>query len=128
MRTANLREWVGRDDNAKIPPRVMLRVFQRTNGNCAKCTRALLPGHWACDHIVALVNRGKHAESNLQALCVSPCHSQKTKSDVAEKSAVYHKAAKHVGISLRKGPKMQSRGFDRRPAQRTASRPLERRT
>lgn len=128
MRTANLKEWIGKTDDSAIPPKVRLRVFQRTNGKCAKCTRQLLPGHWACDHIIALVNGGKHAESNLQALCVSPCHSQKTAADVAEKSAVYHKAAKNIGISFRKGPKMQSRGFDRRPPQRTASRSSERRT
>lgn len=128
MRTANLKEWIGRDDNAKIPPRVRLRVFEKHKGICHLSGRKIASGEpWDCDHVTALVNGGEHRETNL-APALRDKHREKTKADVAEKSAVYHKAAKHVGISFRKGPKMQSRGFERRPAQRTATRPLERRT
>ncbi len=91
-------EWTSKNDDAAIPPRVMLRVYMRFNGVCPKCSRILQHGKWACDHVVALVNGGKHAESNLQPLCVSPCHSQKTKADVAEKSRVYRKRAAHLGL------------------------------
>jgi 5-methylcytosine-specific restriction enzyme A len=94
----NVEEWIGKTDDQAIPPRVRLRVFERTSGNCAECTRRLQPGGWACDHIVALVNGGQHRESNLRALCNEPCHSSKTAQDVAEKSKVRRKRAKHVGI------------------------------
>lgn len=98
--------WVAKHDDEAIPARVQLRVFQRFNGICPKCTRKMEPGKWQCDHIIALVNGGGHAESNLQPLCASPCHSQKTKADVAEKSRVYRKAANHAGIKTRKGRPM----------------------
>lgn len=96
--TRSMPPWTAKHDDEAIPPRVRLRVFQRHDGNCAKCTRPLFPGHWACDHIVALANGGKHAEINLQPLCTNPCHSEKTAADVAEKSMVYRKRAKHLGI------------------------------
>ena len=117
-------EWIAKQDDAAIPPRVRLRVYLRTNGDCAKCGRRLVPGHWACDHIVALVNGGEHRESNLQALCVSPCHSQKTALDVREKSKVYRASAKDAGITLRKRPKIRSPGFRKAEPQRSASRPI----
>lgn len=119
-------EWTGKTDDTAIPPRVRLRVFMQHNGDCAKCGRRLVPGHWAVDHIIALANGGRHAESNLQALCNSPCHSAKSRLDVAEKSKVYRAAAKDAGI--RKPSRIKSAGFRKAPAQRSASRPIERRT
>lgn len=124
--TRALENWIGKTDDAAIPARVKVRVFKRYDGICPKCTRKMEPSKWQCDHIVALVNGGKHEEANLQPLCTSPCHSQKTKADVAEKSATYRKTAKHIGVDLRKGPKIQSPKFQKRPAQRTASRPIDR--
>ena len=126
--TRALPEWIGKTDNAAIPPHVKLRVFRMFKGVCPECTRKMQPGKWQCDHIVALVNGGEHRERNLQPLCTKPCHSDKTKADVAEKSRVYKRAASHAGIETRRGPQIQSRGFEKRPPQRTASRPIERRT
>lgn len=117
-------EWICKTDDDAIPQRVKVRVFWSHKGFCAKCTRILLPGKWACDHIVALANGGQHRESNLQPLCISPCHSAKTKADVALKSKNYRVNAKHLGI--RKPSRMQSAGFRKAAPQRTASRPLER--
>lgn len=102
MMSRSVAEWIGANPDADIPPRVRLRVFRKHDGNCASCMRPLLPGHWACDHIIALANGGEHREQNLQPLCDSPCHSQKTRNDVAEKSRVYKRAASHAGIKLRK--------------------------
>ncbi len=117
-------EWIGKTDDTAIPPRVRLRVYMRHNGDCPKCDRKLVPGHWACDHIVALINGGEHRETNLQALCNSPCHSNKTALDVAEKSKVYRAAAKDAGI--RKPSRIKSAGFRKAAPQRSASRPIER--
>lgn len=126
--TRAVPEWIGKTDDAKIPPRVRLRVFQKHNGICHLSGRKIGAGEpWDCDHVIALVNGGEHRETNL-APALRDKHREKTKADVAAKSAVYHKAAKNIGISFRKGPKIRSRGFERRPAQRTASRPMERGT
>lgn len=116
-------EWRGKNDDTAIPPRVKLRVFDRCGGRCFSCTNLivgkLLPAY---DHIKALVNGGEHRETNLQLLCV-PCHKLKTQADVAEKSEVYEKRLKAVGIdSPRKS--IQSRGFAKARPQSSASRPL----
>lgn len=91
-------EWVASDDNQSIPPRVKLRIFEAAGGRCAHCTLQiigrLLPAY---DHVVALINGGQHAESNLQLLCV-PCHAVKTGADVKEKSVVARVRKKHIGI------------------------------
>jgi 5-methylcytosine-specific restriction endonuclease McrA len=96
--TREIPEWIGAHDDQAIPARVKVRVFWKHDGWCAKCGRTLPVGKWACDHIVALANGGQHRESNLQPLCVSPCHSNKTKADVAQKSKDYRVRAKHAGI------------------------------
>lgn len=126
MRTDNIKEWIGAHDNQNIPPRVKERVLNRAGGICPKCTRKLIPGQWACDHIVALVNGGQHRESNLQPLCVTPCHSEKTKADVAEKRVVARKRVKHLGLQTAKR-KIQSAGFRKAPPQNSATRPIEKR-
>lgn len=95
-----LPEWIGKDDDTPFPPRVKLRVYERQNGICAVCTRPLV--HWDCDHTIAIINGGENRESNARAVCVRPCHSRKTAEDLAEKSAVYKRKARHVGIKKRK--------------------------
>ncbi len=90
--------WFGTTDDQAIPDRVRLRVYETHNGRCPKCTRKLMPGQWDLDHIVALANGGTHSEGNLQPLCKSPCHSQKTKADVAEKSRTYRKRKANLGM------------------------------
>lgn len=91
-------EWIGENDDSPIPARVKVRVFTACGGACSSCT-LLIVGKLrpAYDHMQALINGGANRESNLQLLCV-PCHSLKTKADVAEKSTTYRKRAKHIGI------------------------------
>ena len=104
--TRTVAEWIGRNDDTPVPPRVKVRVFKRDGGKCQACTAPiegkLTPEY---DHKVALANGGEHRETNLQLLC-KPCHAAKTKADVAEKSRVYQKTAKHIGVKLRNGPPM----------------------
>ena len=94
-----LPEWRGKTDDEAIPPRVKLRLFERAAGKCAKCTRKILIGDppWACDHVVALCNGGKHTESNLQVLC-DWCHKAKTVDDVAQKRKSYATRMAHLGF------------------------------
>lgn len=91
-------EWIGKDDNEPVPPRVRLRVLLRADRLCAGCTRPIRPGdEWTCDHKKALINGGENRERNLQPLC-DWCNPSKNAADVAEKSAVADKALAHAGI------------------------------
>jgi 5-methylcytosine-specific restriction protein A len=96
MRTAD--EWIGRTDDARIPPRVRLRVFVRHNGICHISGRKIGPSDaWDCDHILALVNGGEHRERNL-APALRAKHREKTTRDVAEKARNDRVAKRHLGI------------------------------
>lgn len=97
MRT--IPEWIGASPDTPPPPRVQLRVYLKHDGKCPKCSRPLQPKKWACDHIVALINGGENREANLQPLCISPCHSNKTKADVQTKSKTYKRRLRHAGVS-----------------------------
>jgi hypothetical protein len=98
-----LPEWIGKSDDTKPPPRVMLRVFLYFNGRCqCGCKRDISPSEkWQLDHIDALINGGENSEYNLQPLLVEH-HRNKTGMDVAEKSKTYRKRSKHVGIKRAK--------------------------
>lgn len=114
-------EWVAKHPDAKVPPRVKLRVFLDYEGRCWLSGRKIAPGEpWELEHKVALCNGGEHREGNL-APALRDKHREKTAEDLAEKSAVYRKAAKHNGARTRlpwpKRPKTPA------PPQRTASRP-----
>lgn len=111
----SLEPWVGKTDDEPIPARVKLRVFDRCSGRCAHCTNRIgggLSPHY--DHIVALANGGSNNEGNLQVLC-RPCHLLKTKGDVAEKSRIYYKRLKAVGISKKRKRTIPGRKFNGDP-------------
>jgi 5-methylcytosine-specific restriction protein A len=95
-------EWIGKTDDESAPDRVRLRLFQKRFGVCAICSRQLRAGHWDLDHKVAICNGGENRESNLWAVCDVPCHRNKTKADVAEKSAAYQQQLSHTGARKRK--------------------------
>ena len=120
-------EWIGKSDDEKIPPRVKLRVFERTGGKCHISGRTIRAGEpWDADHIIALCNGGEHRETNLAPALAAP-HREKTKADVAEKAAVYRKRAKYLGLSPAR-QKIQSPGFNKPGPQRSASRPIQRKS
>lgn len=121
--TRSLPEWIGANDDSRIPDRVQLRVYDRAEGKCIACT--LTATSYECDHVIPIVLGGENRESNLQLLCV-PCHKVKTKLDVKLKSIVARKRAKHLGITSKRAT-IQSRGFPRAAPQHTASRPIEKR-
>lgn len=91
-------EWIGRSDDAKIPPRVIERVAGKAAGRCVKCTREIgpaLPGE--CDHIIPLILGGEHRESNFQWLC-KPCHAEKSRLDVKLKAKVARIRKRDCGV------------------------------
>lgn len=92
----SVEEWIGKTDDAAIPPRVRVRVFDRFGGICQLTGRKIRPGDaWDLDHIVALINGGQHRESNLQP-ALRDKHRAKTKEDVALKSKAAKRRKKHL--------------------------------
>lgn len=115
-------EWIGSSPDAKVPPRVRLRIFEREGGKCHLSGRKIRPGDlWDLDHKIALINGGEHRESNLFP-ALRDKHRQKTREDVRQKSEAARVKSKHLGI--RKPPSFQSRGFEKRPKQSKASSPI----
>ena len=112
----SVTEWHGDTDDTPIPSRVKVRIFEQYKGQCCICGLSirgrLLPAY---DHRISLINGGENRESNIQLLCTE-CHKVKTRSDVREKSMVYRKKAKHLGIykSKHKIPGSKGSGFRRK--------------
>jgi 5-methylcytosine-specific restriction protein A len=96
--TRAIEEWVGKNDDTKIPDRVRLRVFVRHGGVCYLSGRRIKPGdHWDADHIIPLCNGGEHRESNL-APALRSKHREKTAIDVAVKAKNDRVSKRHMGI------------------------------
>lgn len=94
-------EWIGVRPDTATPPRVKERILIAQDHRCANCGNefhARLRPEF--DHVTALINGGENRESNLQALC-DLCHIPKTAGDVALKSTVARKKAKHLGLHNR---------------------------
>lgn len=118
--------WQGKSDDTPAPPRVRLRVWTRCEGKCGQCGRVIRPGEgWTLEHLVALINGGRNSEDNLGVTC-DWCLPAKNAADVAEKSRTARVKAKHIG--LRPKSKWQSRGFEPREKQHSATRPIRRRS
>jgi 5-methylcytosine-specific restriction protein A len=99
----SLPEWIGATDDSKVPNRVRVRVFERFYGVCHVSGRKIRPGEaWDLDHVVPLIHGGEHREHNLAPVLKDP-HREKTKIEMQEKSRVYHKKAKHIGLKLKQG-------------------------
>ncbi len=97
-------EWIGASDDAAIPTRVRLRVFERVGGRCQRCGRKIVAGEpWQVDHVQALINGGEHRESNLRPLH-ERCHVAKTASDVKVKAKVARVKARHLGLAKSRNP------------------------
>jgi len=91
-------EWIGKTDDAKIPDRVRLRVFERYKGRCYLSGRVIGPGdRWEIEHVVALSLGGQHRESNLAPALVDK-HKEKTKEDRKKKSKAEKTKKAHFGI------------------------------
>lgn len=91
-------EWIGATPDAKIPPRVRLRVFEAHGGICGLTGRKIMPGdEWDVDHIQALINGGAHRETNMQPV-LRAAHRKKTAEDVKVKAKAARVRKKHLGI------------------------------
>lgn len=119
-----LPEWIGSTPDAKVPPRVRVRIFEREEGRCHLSGRKIRPGDlWDLDHKVALINGGEHRESNLFP-ALRDKHREKTREDVAIKSKSARIRANHV--LPRQPSRLKSKGFPKSPGQHNATRRVRR--
>lgn len=101
--------WVGATDDAKVPDRVKLRIFEREGGRCWLTGRKIHPGDaWDLDHKIALCNGGTHSEDNL-APALRQAHREKTAEDVKQRAKDDRVRKKHLGIYRPKHPMPGSR-------------------
>lgn len=120
-------EWIGKTPDTPVPPHVRVRIFDAHDGKCHIAKRKIKRGEpWDLDHIIALINGGQNCESNM-APALRDKHREKTAADVAEKSRVYRKRAKFLGV-MPKRAKIQAAGFRKSAPQHTASRPIQRKS
>lgn len=116
-----VEEWIGKTDDAKVPPRVRLRIFNRHNGICHLSGRKIMPGEkWELEHVKALIHGGEHREANLAPALVAP-HKAKTAEEMAVKAKTDAIRKKHVGITQPKG-NIRSPGFAKAEKKKPASR------
>lgn len=107
-------EWIGSTPDAKVPPRVRLRIWEREGGRCHLSGRKIMAGdEWDLDHRQALCNGGEHRESNLFP-ALRDKHREKTATDVAERAKTDRTRKKHLGIWPASPRKIQGRGFEKR--------------
>lgn len=107
--------WVGATDDAKIPDRVKLRIWNREGGRCSLTGRKIMPGEpYDYEHRIALCNGGRHAEDNIVLALRGKVHQAKTADDLAIRAKTDRIAKKHHGIWPAPKRPIQSRGFPKR--------------
>ena len=124
MRTAKLKEWVGRTPEAMPGQTVLLRLYNKQDGICAcGCGQMmnLNRDKVDCDHIVALIDGGENRESNLQLL-LNGCHKAKTAAEATARSEERrHKAKAFTALRKSQWPAQRLGSGNH---QRRASTPL----
>lgn len=102
-------------------------ALDRANGKCESCGFTLIGKMIHFDHVIPDAMGGAADLSNCAALCVC-CHNEKTrKRDMPTIAKAKRVSDKHHGIHGTR-QKIQSAGFRKSSAQRTASRPLRRKS
>ena len=110
----------------EFPKIVRRNVAFRAEGKCESCRLRLKRGEGHYDHIIPDALGGEPTEDNCQLIC-APCHKIKTATkDIPIIAKTKRIQDRERGI--RKPSQIKSAGFRKAPAQRSASRPIERRT
>jgi 5-methylcytosine-specific restriction protein A len=120
-------EWIGKTPDSKIPDRVKLRIWEREGGRCYLTGKKIRPGDkYDFEHVVAIAlwtGEGHgNRESNIRLALKAP-HKVKSAEDRAIQAKSDRIRKKHLGI--RPTPKIRSAGFEKAPAQRSATRKIE---
>jgi 5-methylcytosine-specific restriction enzyme A len=109
----------------EFPKQVKRDAFLRANGRCENktCRAFLTTGKFHYDHDIADALGGEPTLDNCVVLCFA-CHGEKTrKRDVPTIAKTKRIQDRQMGIK-RSAPKLQSRGFEKRAPQNTASRTI----
>lgn len=97
--TRAVPEWQGATDDAKIPDRVKLRIWQREEGRCS-ITKLKIDARkdaFEYEHRIALCNGGRHAEDNI-VLVLKAAHKAKTAADVKARAKIDRIRKREAGI------------------------------
>lgn len=106
----SVAEWIGKTPDAKIPPRIVLRVLRRAGNTCALTGLTIVDGQpYDIDHIKRLEDGGEHRESNLQPVLKAP-HAVKTAVE-RKNAAKADRAAKRAHGLVETKAKIANRGF-----------------
>lgn len=102
----SVEEWIGETDDAKVPDRVRIRIFEAFGGMCHRSGLRISAGDaWDLDHLIALANGGEHRESNL-APVLREHHKEKTREDRKVQSRIYRVKKRHLGLAKSRGRPM----------------------
>jgi len=108
----DVKEWVGKDANAKVPPHVRLRILRRYNHTCYLSGIKIADGQaFDLEDIEPVEEGGQRRESNLAPALRLP-HEVKTAVERKRQAKADRAAKKAHGLHDRKSPPMQSRGFE----------------
>lgn len=106
----SVKEWIGKNDDSKVPAAVRLRIFRREDGKCYLSGANIEVGMpWDLEHRVPLSMGGKHSEDNLFPALKEP-HKVKTAAEAKGRAKADAIAKKNLGITAPK-QKIQSPGF-----------------
>jgi 5-methylcytosine-specific restriction protein A len=114
-----VKEWIGKDDDAKPPKSVRARVFRDHDGRCHLTGRKIMPGEaWELEHVkpLAMARKGENLnrESNMAPALVAP-HREKTSREATDRAKADRCHAKHFGYFPPPTQKIKSRNtFKRR--------------
>lgn len=104
----------------EFPAKVRIEAFRRSGKHCEKCTAPLYTGKFIYDHVIPDQFGGEPTLSNCQVLCQACDRTKTYGEDIPAIAKAKRREAAHVGARKRNA------GFPRRPAQRTATRPIAR--
>lgn len=102
---------------------VRLQAANRAKGRCEGCGKKLAVGEFHYDHDTPDGLGGEPTLENCKVLCLT-CHRIKTHEQDNPRMQKADAQRKSIALAIRPEPTIQSRGFDKRPAQRRASAPL----
>lgn len=84
----SILEWVGRNDDAKVPESVQQRVFEAYGRRCYLSGKEIRQGDkWEIEHKVPLWLGGEHRESNLAPALVD-AHQRKTAAEAKVRAKI----------------------------------------
>lgn len=117
---------VGSTPRKPLTPTQRLKLFEDHKGICCLCERKIQAGEaWIDEHKIALGLGGSNDLSN-RGPAHEACADAKThgaSGDIATIAKCKRQKMRHLGI--RSPSKLQGQGFAKAPAQRSASRPVD---